>query len=327
MNETRYRQAEKKFWAWAGITPSEQWAQLTPNGVRVRVQVVGQGAPVLFVHGAPVSGSTWAPLVRHLDGFGCFLVDRPGTGLSDPLTPPLDVETLPAFGDSFIVDVLDALGIARAHLVGHSFGGYLGLRAAAAHPERIDRMVLVGCPAFIPGISLPPFMRLMTIGLARQILSVLPPNERAEKMIFRQIGHGASLDAGRIPQPYLEWNRALQRDTDTMRNEGDTIGRLGSPRRFDPSLTLTAIQLRAVGTPTLLLWGEDDGFGGSATARGVAELLPNAELELLPRSGHLPWIDDPVNVAHRIAAFLRRTAGRPDGARSAPVNYSVRPPP
>jgi pimeloyl-ACP methyl ester carboxylesterase len=111
-----------------------------------------------------------------------------------------------------------------------------------------------------------------------------------------------------------------------MRNEGDTIGRLGSPRRFDPSLTLTAIQLRAVGTPTLLLWGEDDGFGGSATARGVAELLPNAELELLPRSGHLPWIDDPVNVAHRIAAFLRRTAGRPDGARSAPVNYSVGPP-
>jgi pimeloyl-ACP methyl ester carboxylesterase len=304
MNEARYRQTEEKFWAWAGITPSEQMTQLPRHHVRVRVQVAGQGAPILFVHGAPISGSAWLPVVPHLDGFRCYLLDRPGTGLSDPLPAPLSVETLPAFADSFIVDVLDALGLARAHLVVHSFGGYLGLRAAAAHPERFDRMVQAGCAAFVPNLSVPPFVRLMTIGLVRQIVNALPPNELSEKMLLRQIGHGASLDAGRIPQPFLDWHLAMQRDTDTMRNEGDMIGRLGSPRGFDPALTLSETLLRSVAVPTLFLWGEEDGFGGPKTARGVAGLLPKAELELLPRSGHLPWLDDPGHVARAAAAFL-----------------------
>jgi pimeloyl-ACP methyl ester carboxylesterase len=313
MNEARYRQAEKKFWAWAGVSPSEQWARLARSGARVRVQVVGDGAPILFVHGGPNSGSTWAPLMPHLEGFRCLLVDRPGTGLSEPLPASLNVETLPTFGDTFIADLLDALEVRRAHLVVSSLGGYLGLRAAAAHPERFDRMVQMACPAFAPGMTVPPFMRLMTIGLFRQVLSVVPPNERANKMIFRQIGHGASLDARRIPQPFLDWYLALQRDTDTSRNEGDLIGRLGSPLGFDPGLTLTESLLRSVVVPTLFLWGEDDGFGGPATAQKVAALLPNAELELLPRSGHLPWIDDPVHVGRATAAFLRRAGGRNGG--------------
>jgi pimeloyl-ACP methyl ester carboxylesterase len=317
MNEARYRQAEQQFWSWAGATPSERWVQLARQRVRLRVQVVGEGAPVLFVHGAPNSGSTWTPLMTHLRGFRCLLLDRPGTGLSDPLPAPLSAGTLPAFADTFIVDVLDALGIGRAHLVVHSFGGYLGLRAAAAHPERVDRMVLIGSPAFVPGISVPPFVRLMTLGIVRQIVNAVPPNERSEKMIFRQIGHGASLDAGRISQPFLDWYRANQRDTDTMRNDGEMIGRLGSLRGFDPALTLTLEQLGAAVAPTLFLWGEDDGFGGAATARRVAELLPHAELELLPRSGHLPWIDDPVHIATATAKFLRRTDRGPEGPRPA----------
>ncbi len=308
MNAARYRVAEARFWAWTGAHPTELWVQLAHSHVRVRVQAVGDGPTVLFVAGAPYSGSIWAPLVRQLSGFRCLLVDRPGTGLSEPFPVALSVETLPVFADTFIGDVLDALEIARASLVAHSFGGYLGLRAAAAQRERIDRIVLVGCPAFVPHMSIPLFMRFMTVGLMRRMLNALPPNERAEKMILRQIGEGASLDAGLIPRAFLDWSRAHQRDTDTMRNDGDLIGSLGSPRGFDPVITLTESLLRSVAAPTLFLWGEDDGFGGAAVARDVAGLVPSGRLELLPRSGHLPWIENAVEVARLTAAFFRQAA-------------------
>ena len=85
MNEAKYREAEERLWDSAGRKPIEHFVELPRNGVRVRVQEVGEGPPALFLHGGPNSGSTWAPLLEHLEGFRCLLLDRPGTGLSDPI--------------------------------------------------------------------------------------------------------------------------------------------------------------------------------------------------------------------------------------------------
>lgn len=307
MNESAYREAEQRLWESVGAAPTERFVTMPRSGARVRVQEVGEGDPVLFIHGGPNSGSTWAPLVEHLDGFRCLIVDRPGTGLSEPTH--IGLENLAEVGDTFVADLLDGLGIESAHVVASSFGGYLALRSAVADPGRVRRMVQMACPAFVPGFRVPPFMRLTAVGAVRRVLAKLPPSRRANDAILRQIGHGASLDAGTIPDVFMDWYLALGAHTDTMRNEGEMIGRLGSFRGFDPSLTLPPDFFAAVSAPTLFLWGADDAFGGESVARPIVEWMPDAGLVMIPHSGHLPWIDDPESIARRTAAFLATVPG------------------
>ncbi len=317
MDEERYREAEATFWAGYGIEPRERRVRLATTGTEVRVQVVGEGPPILFLHGGPNAGTTWAPIVGAFEGFTRFIVDRPGTGLSEPWPAIVERQDLERFADRFVADVLDGLGVERAHVVASSFGGYLALRSAAAAPERIVRMVQMACPAFAPGMRTPPFMRLMSMGWFRRFTGLFPPNGKVGDMILRQIGHGASLDAGRIPQAFKDWYLDLQRYTDTMENDGNTIGSAVSIRGFDPALTLPDELIAAVTTPTLFLWGEDDAFGGRDVAERLAELMPNAPLEMFPGSGHLPWIDFPEDIGPRAAAFLAGAEAADGGPRAS----------
>jgi 2-hydroxy-6-oxonona-2,4-dienedioate hydrolase len=317
MDAGRYLEAEQRFWSSVGVQPTSRRLRLRRLGVEVRVQEAGAGPAVLFLHGGPNSGSTWAPLLPHLPGLRCLLLDRPGTGLSETLPGGLGLADAPAFADDLVVDVLDALGLDRVHVVASSFGGYIALRSAARHPARFDRMVQMACPAMAPGMRTPPFMRAFGLSGVRWLLGVLPPSERAARSIFRQIGHGASLDADRIPPDLFDWYLALQRHTDTFRNETAMIGSAVSPRRgFDPTLTLDDDVLAAVRTPVRFLWGADDTFGGEEVARGLVARLPHAELEMLEDAGHLPWLDDPAHIAGRTLDFLLR-----DGAGSDPGRH------
>jgi len=305
MDELRYRGAERALWRSVGLEPAERRVRLAGTKTEIRVQEVGSGDPVLFIHGGPNSGSTWVPMLEHVHGYRCLIVDRPGTGLSDPYT--VTARDLPRFGARFVPDVLDGLGHERAHVVASSFGGHLALRSAAAHPERFGRMVQMAAPAAVPGQTFPPFMRLMRSRVIRSILNVLPPSARANRSIFRQIGHGASLDVGRIPEVVFEWYLALGRYTDTMRNDGQMIGAELMPHLDE--VTLTDELLSSVTTPTLFLWGADDGFGGPANAQRTSALLPDAELVVMPEAGHLPWLDDPAFTAQRTTAFLGSIPG------------------
>jgi 2-hydroxy-6-oxonona-2,4-dienedioate hydrolase len=300
MNEQKYRQAEQRLWNSVGLEPREHRVEV--RGAAIRVQEVGDGDPVLFIHGGPNAGATWAGLLRHFGGYRALVVDRPGTGLSEPV--PLSVETMPDFAATFVGDVLTPLGLGRAHVVASSLGGYLALRSASAHPDRIIRMVQMACPAFVPGMAMPPFMRLMTLGWVRRLLNSLPPSEKVGRSMLRQIGHGSSLDTGAIPQDFFDWYLALQQHTDTMRNDGALIGEGGSFSGWKPDLLLAEAFFSTIVTPTLFLWGEDDAFGGRGVAEGVVGSMPDADLRMFSGAGHLPWLDHPKEIAAATAGFL-----------------------
>ncbi len=305
MNEAKYRQAEQRLWTDVGVQPNEKVVTLASSGTDVRVQIIGSGEPVLFIHGGPNSGSTWAPIVGAFDGYQCLLVDRPGTGLSAPYADLEDVHDFVRHSDRFVSDIADALGFERLHIVASSLGGYIAIRSAANAPDRFGRMVQMACPAMAPGMLLPKFMTMMSSTLFRRVTGVLPPSRKVSNDIMRQIGHGKSIDAGRIPDTFTDWYLDLQRYTDTMRNDGDLIGMAVSRKTgIDPSLTLTDATLGAVEAPTLFLWGEDDGFGGADVAERTTDPMPNVTLEMIPDAGHLPWLDFPVEIGARTRAFI-----------------------
>lgn len=99
MGEDRYRDAERRLWGSVGASPVEQHVTLPRVGTRVRIQVVGEGPPLVFVHGASTNGTIFASLAAHLTGFRCVLLDRPGCGLSDALGGTLTLERLPRFAE------------------------------------------------------------------------------------------------------------------------------------------------------------------------------------------------------------------------------------
>lgn len=304
MNEARYRATERRLWASLGAAPTERQLRLERVALDIRVQEVGAGPPVVFVHGANTSGSSWAALAARLHGFRCILLDRPGTGLSEPVVPPIDADRLPGFAEALVVDALDALGLPSAHLVATSFGGYVALRTAAAHPERIDRMVLFSWSAGLPVDRLPAVMRLMTFPGIGRLAAALPQNERSVRMLFRGLGHGPALDDGRITAEDIGCYLALLRDTDTMRNEVAMGRALIPPLGGVDRLLLPDALIASIRAPTRLLWGENDPFGGADVARQLAVRLPGAELELLAGAGHAPWLDDLEGCADRARRFL-----------------------
>ena len=307
VNEGRYREAERRLWESVGVRPTEHRVHLGRTGVTVRVQEVGQGPTVVLVHGASNSGSSWAPLVARLDGFRCVMLDRPGCGLSDPLATGFDdVERLGAFAETLVVDLLDAMALHEAHVVATSFGGYIALRTAAAHPDRIGRVVEFGWTMGAPIARVPVIMRLAGVPIVGRLLAAVPPNERAVRAMFRHIGLRQALEAGRVSQEVIDSYLALLRDTDTMRNELRAGPRLMRPLRgMDDRVLLSPSLLAKIDTPVYFLWGEEDPFGGADIARQFVSHLPNAELELLPGAGHAVWIDDPDHVATATRRFLR----------------------
>jgi hypothetical protein len=81
----RYRRAERAFWETYGLAPTERVVTVGSPPVRLRVQELGSGEPVLFVNGTGGPGAYFAPLLAELPGLRCLVLDRPGWGLSAPV--------------------------------------------------------------------------------------------------------------------------------------------------------------------------------------------------------------------------------------------------
>jgi pimeloyl-ACP methyl ester carboxylesterase len=297
----RYRQAERAWWAHHGLQPTERFIQLASPAVRLRVLEVGSGPPVLFIHGTAGAGPVWAPLARELPGVRCLLLDRPGWGLSAPVDyARYQYKTLVV---DLLTGVLDALGVDRAHVLSGSIGTIWALRLAAARPSRVDRAVLIGAGPLVSKLGVPVFIRLLTSPLG-VIMVRVPPRLAMESAQARRLGHGASLDAGRL-DAFMRWRMALTRDTDSMRHERDMARVVVSwLRGYRPGLTFRDAELAGIGQPTLLVSGTADPVGTVDTWRWVVGLLPRGELQLVEGGGHAPWLDDPSQVGGHVSHFL-----------------------
>ncbi|MGH2702544.1 MAG: alpha/beta fold hydrolase [Actinomycetota bacterium] len=305
-DEARYIQAEKRLWRSVGLAPTERLVHLDHSDLDVRVQEVGDGPPILLVHGASNSGASWAELVVRLDGFRCLMLDRPGAGLSEPLPRPFEnVEEFESFSDSLVIDVLDALELQSAHVVATSSGGYPTLRAAATHPHRIGHIVIFGWTMGAANPAVPMFMRVGSLPPLARLMTKMPINERSVRAMFRRIGLRGALERGRLSPELITCFTALLRHTDTLSNEFEISRWTMSWKGLNEEVVLSDQLLSRIESPTYLLWGEDDPFGSPEAARVFAGRIPSAQLELLPGAGHAPWLDFPDHAAQVTANFLR----------------------
>jgi pimeloyl-ACP methyl ester carboxylesterase len=297
----RYRETERVLWSQYGLSPIEHFVEVGSPCVRIRIVEVGSGPPLLFAHGTAGSGPAFASLIHELPGFRCIIFDRPGFGLSDPVRYSVD-----SFGTT-VADlqsqILDALGIQSADVVGHSIGGLFALRFALHHPERVRRIVLLGGGPIVDAAGVPPIIRMIASPLGALFVRLIG-RPRATKAMLRGNGHGPSLDDGRIPTAWVDWRTSVSRDTDSMHHERTMVGAIVAGSRYRPGLTMTERELGAIPHPTLMLRGTREPVGSPSVWTRVLGTMPNGRLSIVDGAGHMVWLDEPAFVAREIQQFL-----------------------
>jgi pimeloyl-ACP methyl ester carboxylesterase len=297
----RYRQAERALWRHYGLAPSERFVDLMEPSVRLRVVEVGAGDPIVFVPGTLVTGPAWGALVRELDGYRCVLVDRPGEGLSSPVVYPPG--RYGATVSSLMRGLFDELRLDRATVIGHSIGTVWALRAALAMPSRVGRVVLLGGGPVVDEAEVPSFVA-RTASPFGAIMVRLPLSADRARSIMRDAGHGATLDAGGVPDELPNWMAAFVRDTRSMHHERAMIRTLVGGHRWKPGLTIDDRELGAIEPQVAWVVGSADPIGSIDLWKRVATRMRRAEVTIIDNAGHLPWLDDPATVADVIRSAM-----------------------
>ena len=296
----RYRAAEAALWGHYGLAPTERTIDV-PAG-RLRVVEHGSGEPVLFIGGTGGTGPYWAPLIRELPNVRALMLDRPGFGLSTRV----DYARQPygPFVADLLRDALDALGVERAHVVGASIGDLWGLRFAQRHPSRVGKLVLLGGGPLVEANPVPAFIRFLA-GPIGAVIVRLPQKGDRIRSIMRDLGHGPSLDAGRIPDAYINWRVAFENELRAMKFERDMVRSLVDGREWRAGVRLTDVDLRSIAAPALMLWGTEDGIGDRETWSRVMAGLPNGTLRVFDGPATCPGWMNPGTVGHAVGTFLR----------------------
>jgi len=244
-----------------------QTARIGSQQVRyVRRSAAGAPAgdlPIVVLHGWGAHIEAVAPILAALDGAPDLIaLDLPGFGESEPPPEAWDVDAY----ERFMVDFLDELAVERAHLVGHSHGGRVSIALAAAHPERVGRLLLIDSAGLRPKRGWRYRRRVAVAKLGRVVARVGgPPGRRLQERMRRRV---ASRD-------YLEASEAM-RGTFRAVVAADLSDRM--PR---------------IGAPTLLVWGERDEDTPLWMAHRMEELIPDAGLVVLEGAGHYSYADAP----------------------------------
>ena len=120
---------------------------------------------------------------------------------------------------------------------------------------------------------------------------------------LKAMGHGKSIQAGKIPAEFFDWQIGLWTDTRTLQNDMAAVHSavdISGARRW---IQLTDADLQALSVPTLLLAGTDDSHGGPPVASRAARSIRNCQVEIVEDAGHLPWLDEPEAVAETLLQF------------------------
>jgi pimeloyl-ACP methyl ester carboxylesterase len=234
---------------------------------------------VLFLHGA--GGLFWDPLLDALAAsYRVVAPEHPGAGSSQGLEHVHDLWDLVLYYD----ELLDVLGIERAHVVGHSFGGMVAAEVAATSPERVERLVLIAPIGFWHDEH--PIPELTTI----------PPSEMPRLVLADPDGPLAALMAPPAPD-----------DLEALYRAGQTIAAVNQFIWPLPDKGLGR-RLYRVKAPTLVVWGTEDGLVHPAYAEDFRDGIRGAAVLLVEGAGHLPHLEQAATTIPAITSFLAGSA-------------------
>lgn len=250
------------------------WLRISETGERLYYalhRAEGARTAVVLIHGAGGSHVHWPAALRRLPGATVYALDLPGHGHSEGEGR----QSIGGYRD-VVRAFLEAAGLERAILVGHSMGGAIALEVALRYPKRLAGLVLVGSGA--------------RLRVAPALLQ------------------GLREDYPRAVENLVQWLFAASAPEQTRRaarrqlleaNPGVVLGDFLACDAFDVMAELPRVE-----TPTLVVCGTEDRMTPLKYSEYLAAHIPGARLEAIPGGGHMVMLEQPEPVARAVAAFL-----------------------
>lgn len=258
------------------------------SGIGVRCLAAGKdGSFVLLLHGGGTDSAllSWGPVIGPLAAEHCiYAPDWPGYGESDRPRIPYTMEWYIAF----LRDLLDALGIERATLVGVSMGGGIALGFSLAWPARVSKLVLVdsyGLQSTVPMHALG-YLLAHLRPLSAASWELLSWSRGVVRSSLARLFHDPTV----IPEELVDevWEEVRKPDAGYAFRSFQR-----SELRWDGLRTVYLDRLRELHTPTLLIHGAEDRLVPVACALEAHRLIRSSQLEIIPACGHWPQREDP----------------------------------
>jgi pimeloyl-ACP methyl ester carboxylesterase len=272
------------------------------DGVRLYYRAEGSGPALLCSNGIGVSTFFWAPLSRELsDRYTVVRWDYRGHGLSDDPADPRSATVSECARGALCV--LDALGIKRAALLGHSMGSQVGFEVYRMKPDRVAALVpTLGTYRRAVETFFGTAVSLKLFEIMRHAIPVAPRLvQRATAKVMRSSLPDATARLFRLVHPDLCPKDAL-------------VPYFAHNARVDPLLFLSLAEsmqahdatdlLPKIAVPTLVVAGDRDLFTPLSCAREMAEQIPGAELFVIPGGSHAALVEQPLLLSLRVAKFL-----------------------
>jgi 2-hydroxymuconate-semialdehyde hydrolase len=229
-----------------------------------------------------MNGISWFPVIGSLSArFMVIAPDVVGYGESDKPPAPYDSH----YYCSWLSDLMDALGLQKANVVGHSQGGAIALHYALDYPERLDKLAIVDSA----GLG-----RLESVGgLFAMIWYILCPSQKASLRISK----------------YMLYNSEKSIGLEALREYCIEVSRLPGARRAALlSNRLGSLippeQLGYISQETILIWGDQDNFYSVSQAKDAHKSVPECQIRIISNSGHVPFHDQPEEFNNVLMRFL-----------------------
>ena len=282
------------------VVPRIERAEVSLHGHRVHFSIAGRGPAVVLIHGVAGRAGQWDQALALLaEDHTVIAPDLMGHG--DSAKPRGDY-SLGAHA-SGIRDLLVALSIERASIVGHSLGGGIAMQFAYQFPERCERLVLVSSGGL--GEEVHALLRAATLPGSEFVLPLLAHPRLLELVsviprALGRVGLRTRVDLEEMARGYQSLSNAEARSAfiHTLRSVIDPTG-----QRIDASDRLYL----ASKMPSLIIWGCRDRIIPAKHAQSAHESMPGSRLELFEEAGHFPQLDDPLRFARTVQSFLSQT--------------------
>jgi pimeloyl-ACP methyl ester carboxylesterase len=281
---------------WIDIDWSEHQRWLTVDGRPVNVIEIGEGPPLLFVHGHAGCWQNWLENIPYFAQTRRVIIpDLPGFGWSPMPAGEVSITNYAGILNS----ICDQLGIDAAAVVGNSMGGFVGAEMAIRFPQRVERLGLIAAAGLTRHYMRIPISVMANPRGGGEILFRLlaAPYGRARKMARRRRLRKLSLfmvvrHPERISPPIAAY----------------LIAGSGKPGAAPASIALATYDFRdrlgEIACPTLVLWGEDDFVIAAGAADRYERMIPNSRKVVLADTGHVPMVERPAQFNATLEDFL-----------------------
>ncbi|RRS01274.1 alpha/beta fold hydrolase [Glycomyces terrestris] len=258
------------------------------GGVRFHYTVTGEGPPVVLLAGGAMWLHSWRETIPALaESHTVYAVDMPSQGYTEVRDEDFayDLDGMAGAIEAF----LDAVGLDRASLVGHSWGGAWSLYFAETRPDRVDRLVLLDAPGLDAERARQ--TEVFKVPLLGEAAANLTTREFYADSLRSAFSNAERVTDDVVDEGWAWFSRPTQRDAFVALARGldfdETHERLGD-----------------VAAPTLILWGAEDSWLPATQAQGLADRIPDAAAEVIPGCGHNVHEDCPDAAVPLVTEFL-----------------------